>query len=116
MSTNKQQKSNIEDIPDDALADKVHKMIEQKRKENEANEERVVEKQYADQIKIFINASIISGIIILIYGFLGSMMSYLTLALQQSGGLNGVDLQGPPFHSTKLFNPCESSKEKILVL
>ena len=29
MSTNKQQKSNIEDIPDDALADKVHKMIEQ---------------------------------------------------------------------------------------
>jgi hypothetical protein len=95
---------------EDELADKIQKMIKEKKEQAKsfANYTRdyFLDEEHSKRIQQFLNTALIAAIVLVIYGLYGSMMSYLFLALQQSNGLNGVDINEPPFRSNKVFNKC----------
>ena len=101
---------------EDELADKIQNMIKEKKEQAKrfANYTRdyLLDEEHSKKIQHFLNTALIAAIVLVIYGLYGSMMSYLFLALQQSNGLSGLDMNGPPFRSTKVFNKC-GGKSKI---
>lgn len=100
----------IQNDKEDELADKIQKMITEKKNQakNFATYTRdyFLDEEHSEKIQRFLNTALIASIVLIVYGLYGSMMSYLVLALQQSSGLNGIDLNGPPFRSNKIFNKC----------
>ena len=97
---------------EDALAEKIQTMIEEKRKQMKSftdySKDYLLDERHSEKIKHFLNTALIAAIAIAAYGLYGSMMAYLVLALQQSNGLSGVDMNGPPFQSHKFFNKCST--------
>lgn len=101
---------------EDKLADKIKNMIREQREQAKtfANYTRnyFLDEEHSKNIHYFLNTALITAIVLVIYGLYGSMMSYLFLALQQSNGLGGLEMNGPPFISKKVFNKC-SDKSKV---
>ncbi len=112
IEAEKEHKTNLQEHMDkeDELAEKIHNMIKEKKDQakNFATYTRdyFLDEEHSEKIQRFLNTALIAAIVLVVYGLYGSMMSYLLLALQQSNGLGGIDLNGPPFRSTKIFNKC----------
>ena len=95
---------------EDALADKIHTMINEKKEERKNfatyTRDYFLDEKHSEKIHRFLNTALIAAIVLVLYGLYGSMMSYLFLAIQQNNGLSGVNMDGPPFRSNKFFNKC----------
>lgn len=113
-SINQSERSDIS--KEDDLIDKVQQAVEEKRKEKksyyEETKEYLLDEENSKKIQKFISTALVSSVVIIIFGLYGSMMSYLVLALQESKGLGGVNMNGPPFRPSNVFNPCNVSKKQ----
>ena len=98
IEAEKEHKTNLQEHMDkeDELAEKIHNMIKEKKDQakNFATYTRdyFLDEEHSEKIQRFLNTALIAAIVLVVYGLYGSMMSYLLLALQQSNGLGGIDL------------------------
>uniref|UniRef100_A0A6C0JAH9 Uncharacterized protein n=1 Tax=viral metagenome TaxID=1070528 RepID=A0A6C0JAH9_9ZZZZ len=90
------------------LINEISVKLNNKKENNDENSIRDTFYQPEMQLKIksFLYSVVTGTVYICIFYYCGAAMSYLSASLVESGGLGGIDLNGPPYKSTAMFGWC----------